>query len=307
MRPFPWVVLLIAVLAGLWQPSPANTQVKSVVAVAVAQTPPPPTPVPEEGIKLDGNIVKVKVIEYIPVEVEKLVAQDFPIKLKAPVGGLMYSWDWPEGWKVKKTANVLQVLSAPKGQGTVSVEWPVIDFKSQTSVIKTAVITFYIGDVPAPVPPPVPPGPVPPVPPVPPDPKPTPVGALRVIFARESSAAAHQSKEMLNIWNSSRIAAYLNQKSAKDGNLPGWRKWDKDIKTELDPSPAMQQLWAKAKPLMLTQLPAMVVAVGPEAEVFPLSNSTEEEVLGILRKYAEGTKQTHLENTLELWRQLVAR
>lgn len=233
----------------------------------------------QDAIKIDGKVATVKVKEYIEVEVERVVAQDLPVKLTAPAGGLIYSWEWPEGWKVKRKANVLELVAAPKGQGTVAVEWPVIDFKAQTSVIKTATITFFVGDVPQPKPP------TPPTPDPTPEP-PIPVGALRVIFVRES--ADNLAGEQLHVWNSTQIAAYLNAKCIKDGNQPGWRKYDKDMSADKDTA-GMKALWDSAKGKAVAMLPlAIIVAVGTQATVYDIKDQTETGVLAMLKKHAEG-------------------
>lgn len=142
----------------------------------------------------------------------------------------------------------------------------------------SAELVIDAGGTPAPpVPPgpePIPPKPEPPVPPIP-------VTGFRVLIIYESSQA--HTKEQLNILNSTQIVEYLNRKTVKDGTLPGFRKWDKDISVFRESSANMKLLFEAVKP-KLTSFPALVIAVDKNATVYPLP-ATEQETLELLKRY----------------------
>lgn len=218
-------------------------------------------------LELKGDVVVVKVDKVIVVKEDRTVVRSLPFSVVAPAGGLLYSWDYPSTWAARRKANVLEVTSAPKGSATVSVEWPVVDFKAQTTSIKTGSVSFDVGDVtPKPDPNPKP------------DPIPVPAG-FRVLFVRESSAK--MTAEQGHIWNSTAIAAYLNSHCAKDGTQPGWRKFDKDQSADLDAAP-IKQLWTDSKAQAVAAMPSLVIAVGQTATVYPLP-ATEAETLALLK------------------------
>lgn len=123
---------------------------------------------------------------------------------------------------------------------------------------------------PIPIPPPVPP--IPPTPPVPPGP----VKQLRVLFVYETSA--NQTREQLNIINSTKIRGYLNEKAKGE-----YRYWDKDIDVSKETA-AWQEIWAATKPQLGT-LPSIVIIDGTRGQVFPLP-ATEEDTLSLIRKAA---------------------
>lgn len=115
---------------------------------------------------------------------------------------------------------------------------------------------------------------------------PSPAKGFRVLFLYEKEG--NLSREQLNIANSSKIAAYLNEKCAKGPtNRPEWRKWDVttvDRAGALDKeSPALRQLWTDAKP-KLGRLPQVVIATDQSAVTFEWE-PTEDAQLAVLRKY----------------------
>lgn len=112
------------------------------------------------------------------------------------------------------------------------------------------------------------------------NPNPLPTG-FRVIIVHESQAKL--TKEQINVLNSTKIVDYLNKKTMKTGNGPGWKKWDKDINVENELE-IWKQIWAAVKP-QITTLPAAVVIVDTNGQVFDISAMSENEVLNLLEKY----------------------
>jgi hypothetical protein len=128
----------------------------------------------------------------------------------------------------------------------------------------------------APQPPPIPePKPIPT-----PDPKPHPVlTGFRALIIHESSEA--YSREQLNILNSPAIYAYLNTHCIKNGSVPEWRKWDKDVVLGANESPALKQLWADSK-AKIGKLPQLVIATNSQAKYYDLP-ATEADTLTLLK------------------------
>lgn len=97
-------------------------------------------------LEISGPGVRVvKVDRVIVVKEDRTVAKG-EFMLKAPEGGALYSWDYPDGFKVQKRANVLKVLSAPNGSAMVSVEWVEIDFKAGKIHNRFGSASFDVGE-----------------------------------------------------------------------------------------------------------------------------------------------------------------
>jgi hypothetical protein len=91
-----------------------------------------------------------------------------------------------------------------------------------------------------------------------------------------------QSREQLNIINSTAIREYLKGKCAKDDGIPGFRFWDKDIDTSKE-GDTWKKIWDSAKP-KLSGLPTVVVFRGTAGEYYPLP-ATEAATLEFLKKF----------------------
>ena len=195
------------------------------------------------------------------------------IDFKARTIGKSITWDWltEEKFQVRYTADALTFFAARAGVYRLGASTAIKDTATKLTWARVTV-----GD-PAPDPQPKPPDPKPPDP-KPPDP-PKPITGLRVIFVAESSS--NMTKEQLNIWNSTRIADYLNRKTVKTDGRPGWRKWDPDINVSNE-TETWKQIWAATKG-SLGALPALVIVDGVKGEVFPWP-PTEQEALDFLKK-----------------------
>lgn len=80
-------------------------------------------------------------------------------------------------------------------------------------------------------------------------------GEFRVIMAYESSAK--MTKEQLAVFDSPVVADYLDSHCVKDGQQPGWRKYDLQTDARND-APGMYKMWEATKPKLGT-LPALIV------------------------------------------------
>lgn len=130
-----------------------------------------------------------------------------------------------------------------------------------------------------PNPPPIPDDPVPDDPDEP-DPVVPAVKSFRVIFVKESG-------QTLNLQQTAIPAAkvirdYLNEKTTREGGLPGYREYDPDQLTEYE-SATMKALWSAVKPKLIPA-PCMVVEKDGHATVMPFP-ATVDECMEILRKY----------------------
>jgi hypothetical protein len=136
---------------------------------------------------------------------------------------------------------------------------------------------------------PTPPGPKPPDPPAPP----VPVTSFRVVFVYESGTNLTAAQSAV-IYGKA-VEAYLNATCTKEGNLPGWRRYDKDTDAANE-QPTMRALWAAVKPA-LTTVPCVVIEVNGKADILAIDKPdgkggrvtlTPAEALALLKKYAEG-------------------
>ena len=148
------------------------------------------------------------------------------------------------------------------------------------------VILIRVGHGPQPPPKPV----VDPVDPVDPVTPPGPVTGLRVLIVFESGD--NLTREQLNVLNSTKLIAALNEKCVKDASgRAEWRKWDKTsidrtgLKNE---SAVWQELWKSAAP-KLTSLPMVIIATDQSAVAHKLP-ATEAEALALLAKIQTGGK-----------------
>lgn len=89
-----------------------------------------------------------------------------PFTVEAPKGSDLYFWSSPVGVQVIDRGNILEVISAPKGELRFGLKAIQIDWDAKKLVQKLGTVTVILGEGPAPPVPPIPPGP---------DPEPTPV------------------------------------------------------------------------------------------------------------------------------------
>lgn len=128
---------------------------------------------------------------------------------------------------------------------------------------------------------PDPPKPVDPVVPVVPvDPAPEPVRSFRVIFVKESGSTLRAQQTAIP--NAKAIREYLNAKTTKEGNQPGWREYDPQQNTTNE-QPTMAALWAAVQP-KLQAIPCMVVEVNGKATVLGYPANTDA-ALKLLKQY----------------------
>jgi len=129
-----------------------------------------------------------------------------------------------------------------------------------------------------------PPKPVDPPTPKPPEPDPV-VGPLRVIFVFESNKPL--SREQDAAIRSPVVEKYLNERCAKDAKgRPEWNSFDPQQQFGPGFNPTLKELFATSLVEAKKVLPAVVVAVGRDARVYPVT--TEAELLALLKRHAEG-------------------
>lgn len=147
----------------------------------------------EVQLDLVGDVTKIQVDKIIVVKEDLRVVNKLPFVIRAPAGGFLYAWDFPQGVTATKKARELTVTKAPNGRLTISVEYVVINFKAESAETKTGSIDFSIG---APLPPEPP---IPPKPPDPPAPEPTDAiwPALKAAWQADPSATKIQDKDNL--------------------------------------------------------------------------------------------------------------
>lgn len=193
------------------------------------------------------------------------------LELRAQTAGEV-DWEVPGEFDVRFVAAEKLAILVPQQPGTYVVRLAVCE-NGKPKIHRCIVFVEGL----------VPPGPSPSPEPGPgPKPVPTPDGGLRVLFVVESSA--NLNREQLHALNSVKVAAYLNAKCARGSDgTPGWRRWDPQQTVE-HADPVMRQLWNDAKAEALKSLPALVVASGKQAIVYPLP-ATEGELMTVLKRY----------------------
>lgn len=263
--PFPFILLAAAFLNGAEPPAPPRAQIKFPDIV----TPLAPAPKPDPGAvpKLTGETLYVVesaaplVLIASPDGLAKVVEDAGPLKIR----GRFIDGDGKSETRTYKGPHVYTIEATGKGRIEL-IAWPTGG--SVTDVVRKTV------DVDAGAGPQPPPGPTPPVPD---PPTPAPAG-FRAIFIYESSA--NLTREQLNILNSTAIADYLNRKTVKTDNRPGWRKWDKDIDVTKE-TETWRALWEATKP-KLGKLPQVLIVTGGEGQLYPLPE-TEAATLQLLK------------------------
>lgn len=248
----------------------------------MAQAPAPSADVP---LEVKGDTVKVQVDRVIVVKEERLLVRSLPFTIHAAAKADLYFWSFPPSVHALDKGDKLEVISAPKGQLVIGVKVVTAVWKEQRYDTRFGSVSLDVGEV---TPTPVPPGPTPPDPG--PKPPPIPTGGLRVLFIRESADTGKMTTEQEHAWNSTKIVAWLNAKVEKDEGRPSWRKWDDDVDKTHEVK-VLRDLWEAVKG-QLPSLPALVVANGTVATVYPLTN--EDDALRILAKHAEPTPKVNV-------------
>jgi len=125
-------------------------------------------------------------------------------------------------------------------------------------------------------------GPIPPPKPVVPV-TPTEVKSFRVIFVIESGSTPTAAQ--LGVSDAKLVRDYLTAKCTKEGEWPGWRRYDPDADVTNE-QPTMKALWEAVKP-KITSTPCLVVETNGKVDILPYPKNSVES-LSLLKKYAEG-------------------
>jgi hypothetical protein len=160
-------------------------------------------------------------------------------------------YKWIYSVKAKKSGSVELILYK---QGVTTEE----------GLVRQTLTVMGSGPKPPPIPDPVVPDPI--------DPTPTPVTSFRVIFVKESGTTLNAQQS--SIPSAKPIRDYLNEKTTKEGNQPGWREFDPQQIVNND-QPVMMALWQAVKPKLLPA-PCMVIEVNGHATVKPFPSNVDE-------------------------------
>ena len=121
---------------------------------------------------------------------------------------------------------------------------------------------------------------VPLVPVVPADPEPEPDRSFRVIFVKESGSTLTAAQTAIP--NAKAIREYLNAKTTREADQPGWREYDPQQNTAGEQK-TITALWDVVKP-KLNAIPCMIVEVNGKATVVAYPVNTES-ALKTLQQY----------------------
>lgn len=227
----------------------------------------------ELSLKGDGVRV-VKIDKVVIIKEDATVVQSFPVTVSAPAGAGLYFWVTPTGVVAIDKGDVLEIVSAPKGQVVISVKAITADLdkdgKFKGFLTKFHSLTFTVGDVPGPTPPdPVTPAPIP-------------LPGFRVLFIEEQADRAKLTLDQFNAMRGSESVTWLNANTEKEGNQPGWRVVDKDAAMSSEPG----QHWRdalKRRPANFST-PWVIISNGVTGFEGPLPK-TKAEIDTLLRKY----------------------
>lgn len=139
------------------------------------------------------------------------------------------------------------------------------------------------GDVlpPGPPTPPIPPPTPTPTPTPTPNPVPVPANDFRVILIVDENT--NMSREQLNAINSVEVTKYLDEKCTKDGNRPGWRRWDPDVDTSKE-LPVWKSLWDATKP-NIGKTPQVLIVKNQQGKLHPITD--EGSLLHLLKQHGD--------------------
>lgn len=168
-------------------------------------------------------------------------------------------------WHKAPSKTAVPCLGVSGGSTTISA-WGVLDGRAK----KIAELTMQVG-------------PAPPKPdePKPDDPKPPqPVTSFRVFLVYESGAT--YSSAVNSVLYGNAVEEWLNANCT--GGKAGWRRRDKDLSGDADPT--MAAMWNAVKPAVTT-IPCAAVEVNGKVEIIPLGK-TPAEMVATFKKYREG-------------------
>jgi hypothetical protein len=194
-------------------------------------------------LEISGGDAKVVQVDKIVVVKEDVtLVSSFPFKVKAPAGGLIYTWQYPATVTATDENDTLEVTAAPKGNLTISVKITTVDFKAQKVSTKVGKIAFAVGEIgPAPKPEPKP------KPDEPPTIAPIPAPGFRFLILYESDPMDMAEQRMSPQQNSIITSAIIrdwadaNCPVGPDGKTPERRMWDWDVDTS-----SVTELWRNA-------------------------------------------------------------
>lgn len=264
-------LLCVAAAAGLAAPP-------AIVSVNPAG---PPAPQPPAGtlrvtpgkvqvLKLDGVTTPVQwnVVQPIgPGGVRRVIGEAVVV----PKGGFVLGWMEGEAKIGVKRFDfeTLALVGTGQGSGFVVVQAQIVEGASIKTVAE--LVVEVVGGNPDPTP-----DPVKPDPPKPPDPAKT----FRVVFVYESEQTLTAGQKSVVYAKS--VSDYLNERATKEGDRPGWRRYDQNTAADNE-QPTMKALWAAVKP-KVTAVPCVAVEVDGKVDIVPLP-ATPEDAVALFKKY----------------------
>ena len=216
--------------------------------------------------------------QNVPLEVKgegvRSIVTKFPAFVHAPEGFALQSWTVPPNFIVKDKGPILEIVSAPKGEHTITVKLVQVDWDKRTFTNKFGEIVILIGIGPGPGP--TPPDPVPPDP----SPAPIPVEGNRVLIVYETNQALPPKQSL--ILTSQTFRDFLDEKCimGPDGKTKEWRMFDQD-----EMMTNSSKLWQDAmKRVKGNKVPWIMISTGKTGFEGPLP-ATIEETIALIKKY----------------------
>lgn len=229
-------------------------------------------------VKGDLSVVKVDVI--VKHTEDRTVVKSLPFTISAPGGEAFYFWSYPAGVTAVDKGQVLEIVTAPKGELVVSVKALTVDWTAKKFLNDFGSIKVIIGGVIPPTPPtpdPPKPDPNPPTPPAP-----IPSAGLRVLIVYETADLGKLPIAQANVLTSKTLRDYLDSRcvNGTDSKTKEWRIWDKDVSTANVP-----KLWQNAMARPRQSLPWITISNGAAGFEGPLPTNTDDTIT-LIKKWA---------------------
>ena len=215
----------------------------------------------------------------VPLDVKGdtvIVVKKLPFSINAPTGFDLYFWKTPPGVVAVEKDNVLEVSAAPNGSTTVTLQTLSIDWDKKKTVKRSGLVTFVVGDVPAPKP----------VDPANPD-TPAPIAApgFRFMLIEET---AQRSIELGNLIASAELRGFLDATCVKVAGKAEYWFLDKDQRVTTGPKLVKDAL-ARANATPGFKVPWLIVSNGKTGFEGPLPTTKAKDLIEFVRLYVNSS------------------
>lgn len=185
----------------------------------------------------------------VPLKVEgdtEIVVKSLPCTVRAPEGGSLYDWTYPDDVRAESDKHLLTITSMPKGRSKIKVRILTVDFDKKIVGLDTGEAVVIYGGVP----PEPDPGPKPPTPVVPDGPlgltKVSREGAALVVSDNKQAEAkaladAHRAHAAAVAAGAFPSAAKIldgwreaNGQALTEGQVKLWTPWRNNVKTRIE-------------------------------------------------------------------------